>query len=584
MRFILRSLLILCFLASPLQAQCPPGTDFTMARVPAAACPNGVIRNAEVVPVPGNTATPLSYSWTITNGSIVNNYGRNVDLQIDGTAPAVLSVTVDYGSGCTVSHSATINVASPITSATASATTPANICQGQSVTLTASAAGGSGHYFFDWYSYGAPAGLQGQTITVTPSSNIYYYAVVTDDGGCGSASSNAVVINVTNIDATITANDNVCPNVVSSASAPFVQGNGYNWSIDGGGAIDYSQGSSSIGFHPGPNGSNLSVTVTNGTCSRTSSKFVSALPVPATPTITSSGPATFCQGGGITLTSSPASLYQWSSGETTRSIFVTTAGSFSVTTSNANGCSATSAPFLTSVNPLPSATITASGPVTFCQGGSVTLSAPAGMSSYSWSNGATTPSISVATSGSYSVTVTNANGCSATSAATTVTVNAPPAASITAGGPTNFCAGGSVTLSATAGMSSYSWSNGATTQSINVSTSGNYSVTVTNASGCSATSAATAVTVDQPPVITSQPASVTIRKNTATTLSVAASSPRPLSYQWFKGPSGNTSAPVAGATAASFTTPALKVTTQYWVRVMSSCGSVNSATATVTVQ
>src|SRR5205823_3542276 len=153
-----------------------------------------------------------------------------------------------------------------------------------------------GNYFFDWYSLGAPAGLYGQTITVSPTSNIYYYVVVTDDGNCGSASSNAVVINVTNIDATITANDNVCPNVVSSASAPFVQGNSYTWSIDGGGAIDYSQGSSSIGFHPGPNGSTLSVTVSNASCSRTSSKFVGALPVPATPTITAGGSTTFCQG------------------------------------------------------------------------------------------------------------------------------------------------------------------------------------------------------------------------------------------------------------------------------------------------
>src|SRR5439155_22093911 len=123
-------------------------------------------------------------------------------------------------------------------------------------------------------------------------------------------------------------------------------------------------------------------------------------------------------------------------------------------------------------------------------------------------------------------------------------VNPLPTATITASGPTNFCGGGSVTLSAPAGLSSYAWSNGATTQSINVTTAGNYGVTVTNANGCGATSAATAVTVDQVPAITSQPANVTIRKNTSTTLSVTASSNRPLSYQWFKGASGNTSAPV----------------------------------------
>ena len=86
----------------------------------------------------------------------------------------------------------------------------------------------------------------------------------------------------------------------------------------------------------------------------------------------------------------------------------------------------------------------------------------------------------------------------------TVTVNAPPTATITPSGPTTFCTGGSVTLTASAG-SSYLWSNGATTQAINVTSSGNYSVTVTNASGCSATSAATAVTVNALPTATITP-------------------------------------------------------------------------------
>jgi hypothetical protein len=76
------------------------------------------------------------------------------------------------------------------------------------------------------------------------------------------------------------------------------------------------------------------------------------------------------------------------------------------------------------VNGLPTATITAGSATSFCQGGSVVLTASAG-STYLWSNGATTSSITVSASGSYTVTVTNANGCSATSSATVVTVNAP---------------------------------------------------------------------------------------------------------------------------------------------------------------
>ena len=117
---------------------------------------------------------------------------------------------------------------------------------------------------------------------------------------------------------------------------------------------------------------------------------------------------------------------------------------------------------------------------------------------YLWSNGATTASINITIAGSYTVKVINASGCqSAASVATIVTVNALPAIpTITAGGPITFCNGGNVILTSSAGTS-YLWSNGATTQSINVTTAGSYTVQVTNANGCqSAVSAATVVNVN----------------------------------------------------------------------------------------
>jgi hypothetical protein len=73
---------------------------------------------------------------------------------------------------------------------------------------------------------------------------------------------------------------------------------------------------------------------------------------------------------------------------------------------------------------------------------------------------------------------------------------------ITANGPTTFCAGGSVTLTSSPGVS-YLWSSGETTQSITVTTSGNYTVTVTYANSNSETSAATTVTVNPAPFIIS---------------------------------------------------------------------------------
>ncbi|MCX6266352.1 MAG: T9SS type A sorting domain-containing protein, partial [Bacteroidetes bacterium] len=148
------------------------------------------------------------------------------------------------------------------------------------------------------------------------------------------------------------------------------------------------------------------------------------------------------------------------------------------------GCTDTETTSIT-VHPLPTAVITPSGPTTFCQGGSVTLSASGGMG-YLWSTLPTTSSITVSESGNYQVTVTNANGCTDTETIA-ITVHPLPTAVITPSGSTTFCQGGSVTLSASGGTG-YLWSTLATTSSITVTQGGNYHVTVTNESGCSDTS------------------------------------------------------------------------------------------------
>ncbi|MFN0214941.1 MAG: peptidoglycan DD-metalloendopeptidase family protein, partial [Saprospiraceae bacterium] len=140
------------------------------------------------------------------------------------------------------------------------------------------------------------------------------------------------------------------------------------------------------------------------------------------------------------------------------------------------------------------ASITPGGPTNICQGNSVTLNANAA-STYLWSTGATTQAINISNSGNYTVTVSNANACTASSSPTQVTVLAlPPAPLIIPSGPTIFCQGNSVMLNSSA-ANTYLWSTGATTQIINVSNSGNYTVTVSNANACTASSSPTQVTV-----------------------------------------------------------------------------------------
>jgi hypothetical protein len=120
--------------------------------------------------------------------------------------------------------------------------------------------------------------------------------------------------------------------------------------------------------------------------------------------------------------------------------------------------------------------ITANGPIEFCQGGSVVLSAPAGYQAYLWSNGATTQSITVTEPNNYTVRVTENNCQSASSEAITVSLTTNPAGpTITASGLLALCDGNTVTLSVPT-ASGYIWSTGATTQSITVSTPGVYFV------------------------------------------------------------------------------------------------------------
>ncbi|GAB3640305.1 putative Ig domain-containing protein [Spirosoma arcticum] len=175
--------------------------------------------------------------------------------------------------------------------------------------------------------------------------------------------------------------------------------------------------------------SNLSQTtyyravVKSGACSVANSG-TAVVTVDALITATISGASTVCSGQSTVLTASGGSSFLWSTGETTATISAT-AGTYSVTVSSGS-CSATATATVTGVaNPI--ATIV--GTLTVSPGGSTTLTASGG-TSFTWSTGETTASIS-ATAGPYSVTVANSSGCTSTTSVTVTTVspaNQPPVA------------------------------------------------------------------------------------------------------------------------------------------------------------
>jgi hypothetical protein len=92
-------------------------------------------------------------------------------------------------------------------------------------------------------------------------------------------------------------------------------------------------------------------------------------------------------------------------------------------------------------------------------------------------------------------------------------------------------------------------------------------VRVSNGFPPAADSTTATITVGTPPAITTQPLAQTIASGQTATLSVAATGAATLTYQWYVGPSGTTTNPIAGASSSSYTTPALTTTTIYWVRV-----------------
>ncbi|MBK7888675.1 MAG: gliding motility-associated C-terminal domain-containing protein [Bacteroidetes bacterium] len=209
------------------------------------------------------------------------------------------------------------------------------------------------------------------------------------------------------------------------------------------------------------------------------------------PVVSSNGGTAICNGASLTLTAQSGSNYLWSGGQTTSSIVVSSAGSYSVSVTNGSGCRGTSQPFVVTVQASPTAVITALTD-TVCPGATTTLTASAA-NTWLWSNGATTQAINVG-AGNYSVTVSGAGGCTATSQPMPISsyvVNTPV---VNPSGSVNILQGDSILLQASGGTS-YVWSTGATGSSIYVSATGNYSVVTTASNGCTSSSAIVQVTI-----------------------------------------------------------------------------------------
>ena len=266
--------------------------------------------------------------------------------------------------------------------------------------------------------------------------------------------------------------------------------------------------------------------------------------------------------------------YAWSSGATTQNLSNLASTTYSVTITDANGCTTSANAHVDSIA-IPQAIVQGYTAVS-CYGGnngSLTVFAYAGTPNYtySWSNGQTTASATNLSATDYTVTVTDANGCIATALATV----GQPAAALAAGTltPTSITcakANGSISMSPTGGTSpyTYAWSNGGTTQNLSSVASNTYSVTITDANGCTTSANAHVDSIAIPKSsITTNTAVKCNGGNNGSLVVTATAGTSPYTYAWSN---STTSASATNLTA-----------TDYTVTVTDANGCVATALATV---
>ena len=480
----------------------------------------------------------IGKSFTMTPSGATSYTYQGGSAVVSPTANSTYTVIGSNGAGCIsniVTSSVTVNSLPVI------AVNSGTICSGNTFTIIPSGALS--------YTY------QGGSATVSPVSNTSYTVIGSNALGCVS---NPVTSNVT-----------VYALPVVSAIASFsaiCQGQNVNITANGANTYSWNTGATSqvIGVSPTVTTIYSVIGTDLNGCSKTATTSITVNTNPTISVVAS--PTAICIGKTATLTASGATSYLWNTASSSPSIIVSPSSStgFTVTGSNAAGCSATRTIALF-VNPLPTINITPAS-TNICIGKTATLTAN-GASTYTWNTTATTAVIAVtpSTTTNYVVTGTDANGCVNSNNASVI-VNPLPNV-LSAAGPTVVCIGSSSNLSS-AGAVTYSWSSGATTSTTNVTptVTTTYTVFGTNANGCTNTSTVM-VAVNPLPSVLATPASSAICIGKTTTVTASGAS----TYVW------NTTA----------TTPSIVVTpltnTSYTVTGTDVFGCVNSATTMITV-
>ncbi len=523
------------------------GLTITIASHTNVLCNGNSTGSATANAATGGTA-PYTYNWTPSGGT---------NLTASNLSAGTYTITATDNSGCTGTASVTITQAAPIAITIASQT---NIqCSGGSGTIVANpASGGTAPYTYSW----SPSG--GTNLTISNLSAGSYTITATDNNGCTASASATITQPASPLSVNLASINNVLCNGASTGSASANTATGgiapytYSWSPSGG--TNQTASNLSAGTYT------LTVTDHNG-CAVTISATITqptqlAISIASSTNIPCNGGASGSAiANGATGGTSPYT-YNWSpSGGTNLAVSNLSAGSYTITATDNNGCTATASTTITQPSGLTISIASQTNILCNSSGGSATANPPSGGTApytYLWSpSGGTNLTASNLSAGTYTITATDKNGCSG-SASVTITQGASTLSISIASRTTLACAGiGYIVAHAAIGGSppyTYNWSPSGGTNLSTITTlgAGTYTITATDSNGCTAT-ASEIITL--PPTLGIAVSGVSPSGCYGNSNGSVAAAPsggtRPYTYSW--SPSGSTNAFVSGLSAGTYT-------------------------------
>lgn len=500
---------------------------------------NGSCTGAASISVSGGTSG-YTYLWAPSGGT-----GSSATALCAGA----YTVTATDANGCTITRTFNITQPAAITSTVNSTIASCSVNNG---TASISVSGGTGAYTYDW-TPGNPTGDGTNTITALAPGT--YTCTVTDANGC--THSNTVTVSSTaGLSATAASTPVLCfggntgtaTGTVTGGVGPFT----YSWTPSGG------TSATATGLSAG--GYTVLITDVSSGCTATASVTVTqptALAATSTQTnilcnAACTGAASISVTGGTTTYT-----YNWlPSGGTGSSATALCAGTYTVTATDANGCTITQTYNITQP---PALSVTTSFTQSTCSAANgaaaVSVTGGTGAYSYTWApTGGNNANATGLVAGTYTCTIADANSCSITATVTVPNANSPVVSIISSTDVTCFGGNdGEATASSTGGTTPYTylWSNADADSIGNNLIAGSYTVTVTDANGCSSTAT---VTITEPPLLSANASGTDLlcnADNSGTANVVASGGTGAYTYTW--SPSGGSGPGATGLAAGTYT-------------------------------